>query len=317
MNSVLLLAALSLLAVGGGLVVASILGARDGRRTLERRIDLVSSTPASDHAVGAGARKDPGKLEAFIRRLFTLGIRAKWGMRTGGFPLLLWGVAGAGAAWLLTGQLLRLPIWVANVSAIVGFLLLPRFMASTEQGRAELKFLEGFPDAIDMVIRMLRAGLPVTAAIRTVGTEASAPVGAVFTDLANQVDIGIPVGDALLAAAKRVQLPDFRFFAVAVAMQHATGGNLAVTLEILSDIIRKRRALRLKASAVTAEVRMTAYILAAIPAFLVAALLAFFPNYLTPLVEDPRGKFIIGGAIAMLATGFLIMRQMMHSVLRF
>ncbi len=171
-----------------------------------------------------------------------------------------------------------------------------------------------FPDCIDMIIRMLRAGLPIGAAVRAVGDEGPPPVSAVFTTLADQMAIGIPFGDALAQAGQRIGLSDFRFFAVAVSLQRATGGNLATTLDILSDLMRKRRATRLKAKATTGEVRMSAYVLGAIPFLVIGGLLVMTPDYLQPLMHDQRGKFIIAGAAFSLFMGFAIIRQMMRSV---
>ncbi len=174
--------------------------------------------------------------------------------------------------------------------------------------------MEAFPDTIDMVIRMLRAGVPITGAVRSVGEEAPPPVNELFANLADQMAIGITFEDALAKAGQRVGLPDFRFFVVAVSLQRATGGNLATTLDILSDIMRKRRAMRMKARATTGEVRMSAYVLGAIPFLVIGGLLVITPNYLEPLIDDPRGNVIIAMAVGSLVIGFGIIRHMMHSV---
>ena len=140
------------------------------------------------------------------------------------------------------------------------------------------------------------------------------PVSDVFTNLADQMAIGITFEDALAVAGERVGLPDFRFFVTAVALQRATGGNLASTLEILSEIMRKRRAMRLKARAVTGEVRMSAYVLGSMPFFVIGGLLLVTPNYLEPLIVDSRGNVIIAMAVVSLAIGFGTIQRMMRSV---
>ena len=114
----------------------------------------------------------------------------------------------------------------------------------------------------------------------------------IFTNLADQMAIGITFEDALAVAGERVGLPDFRFFVVAVALQRATGGNLASTLEILSEIMRKRRAMRMKAKAVTGEVRMSAYVLGSMPFFIIGGLLVMTPDYLQPLIAEPAAIII-------------------------
>jgi tight adherence protein B len=170
-----------------------------------------------------------------------------------------------------------------------------------------------FPDAVDTVARMVRAGLPITAAMRTIAIDALPPVNTVFATIADQLKIGVPIEDTLDASSREIGLPDFRFFTVAVALQYATGGNLSATLDILSDIIRKRRAARLKAKAATGEIRITAYTLGGIPVLTIGALLVIQP-YLIPLFTDPRGHLIIGMAGAAMLLAFLSMRMMMRSV---
>jgi tight adherence protein B len=167
-----------------------------------------------------------------------------------------------------------------------------------------------------MVVRMVRAGLPVGPSLRIVGDEADPPLSTVFTGIANLADIGIPLADALATTGEAVGSPDFRFFGVAVALQQATGGNLAATLETLSEIIRKRRAVRLKARAATSEIRISAIVLGAIPFFIVGALLVVSPGYLEPLISDPRGNFIVGAALLSLLLAFVTMRTMMRTALR-
>ncbi|MFC3069375.1 type II secretion system F family protein [Phenylobacterium soli] len=313
----LLIVTIILVGLGAIMLATAFAGAQSASRTLARRVDLIahaSRTSAAEEAFSA-ARWLAGAEEA-LKRLFSLGLRRRWGAPTPGRVLLLYALGAAAAGWLLGHAVLRLPDWIAGLVAAAGFLLLPRFVLSLEQSRAEAKFTDLFPDGIDMVIRMLRAGLPVSAAIRTVGNEAPEPVNHVFTELADQVEIGIPLSDALATSGERIQLPDFRFFTVAVSLQHATGGNLAASLEILSEIIRRRRALRLKARAVTAEVRMTAYILGCIPFVIIAGLLFIQPGYLEPLYVDPRGQVIALSAIGSLVAGFLTMRSMMRKVLK-
>jgi tight adherence protein B len=183
-----------------------------------------------------------------------------------------------------------------------------------QQRRAEGKFTDLFPDALDSMVRMLRAGLPMTAAVRAVGNEGAPPVSTIFTMVADQVKIGIPIEEALNASSEKVDLTDFRFFAVAVLLQYSTGGNIASTLEVLSTIVRKRRAMRMKAQAATAEIRLTAYVLGSLPLLTLGMLLLFQPNYLAPLFNDPRGHRILMMAGGGLFTAFATMRAMMRSV---
>ena len=310
-----------LVAIGAGLWI-TLMNVRRSRREIERRVSLVASA-AGNASVGRAAAmkklRESGwslALGVRMRGFFALGLPRNWGMKASGLALIIAMLVGAGASWLVLHSVLHLSNLFAPPLCLVATFLAPRTLLKHQQTGADKEFTEVFPDAIDMVIRMLRAGLPVGAAVRSVGEEAPPPVNEIFTSLADQMAIGISFEDALTDAGETVGLSDFKFFAVAISLQRATGGNLATTLDILSDLMRKRRAVRMKARATTGEVRMSAYILAAIPFLVIGGLLIMTPDYLNPLIHDPRGKVIIAVAVASLVSGFAIIRQMMLSVTR-
>jgi tight adherence protein B len=203
---------------------------------------------------------------------------------------------------------------MAALGGVLAAFLVPRMLLLWEQGSAERQFRDRFPDAVDSIVRMLRAGLPMTAAVQMVGAEGVPPVSIVFTMIADQVKIGIPIEEALDTSSRQLGLDDFRFFAVTVMLQYSTGGNIAATFDMLSAIIRKRRATRLKARAATAEIRLTAYVLGSLPIVTAGILLLLQPGYLAPLFSDPRGHVILALAAGGLLLSFLTMRQMMRSV---
>lgn len=308
-----------LAAVGVGLSL-TLMRVRRVRRDMERRAGLIGrlgagSAPRSA-AETAELRESGGHvaLGRWLRGVYAIGLARTWGMTASAVTLLLTGAGGAIAAWLAFHAGLKMSFWIAMPLAVAGFFLAPRAWLKHQQNGADQLFMEVFPDTIDMIIRMLRAGLPITAAVRAVGDESPPPVNAVFANLADKMAIGISFEDALASAGQRIALADFRFFAVAISLQRATGGNLATTLDILSDIMRKRRAMRLKAKATTGEVRMSAYVLGAIPFLVIGGLLVMTPDYLAPLVADRRGKIIIAAAVVSLLAGFGTIRQMMRSV---
>ena len=258
-----------------------------------------------------------GRALSRLRSLFTFHMRRSWGVSVNPFSLLAAGVVAAAAIWLL-GRVVAdsLPRYVLAIGAAGGFVLLPRIILTWQQHRADTQFAELLPDAIDMVVRIVRAGVPVGAAMRTVGQEANPPLSTMFAEIADQIDIGVPLGEAMAKTSEMVGNPDFRFFAVAVALQQSTGGNLTATLETLSDIVRRRRAVRLKAGAATAEVRISAIVLGSIPFVVAGALLLVAPNYLTPLFADPRGQVILGLALLCLMLAAITIRALMRSGLR-
>ncbi len=315
MSALTVLIVLVVLLVLGTALTMALVQTRDQRRELEAHLRLVTGEePEEKKPETDKDTPDIGGVGALVRHFFAFGLKRSWGMRAA--PMLLFILASAGG--LIAWTTLRSGLHTSLASAVAGSVamafLAPRFWLKRQQSAAEQQFMALFPDVIDMAIRMLRAGMPVTVAIRAVGNEAPPPVNRVFAHIADQMAIGIAFEDSLAAAAGQVGLPDFSFFAVAISLQRAAGGNLAATLNILSDIMRKRRATRLKAKAVTGEVRMSAFILGAIPLLVIGALLVMSPDYMAPLMNDPRGNMILVMAVGSLLLGFGTIRQMLRSV---
>lgn len=299
----------------GCLVVAWITYVEFAQRgALTRRVDAVIEGAAKPGAM-TESRFELAKqrLGRVIRRSFMIGLARGWGASASLPLLIVTGVMAALAVSALLSLTVAPPAIVTALGGIAGFFALPRMLLLREQHKADAQFTELLPDAIDMVVRMVRAGLPVAAAIRAVARETDWPASQIFGQIADMAEIGVPLPEALGKVGMTVASPDFRFFGVAIALQQATGGNLAATLETLSEIIRKRRAVRLKARAATAEIRISALVLAAIPFFIVGALLIVAPSYLQPLVSDPRGHIIVGSSVLSLILAGVTMRSMMRS----
>ncbi len=306
------------LVLGGMAVLASayVMTSR-ARLAVDKRVNLVAGTTAvtqKDETVTSSLQAALLDLDVRIRAFFAAGIAYRWGMKTGSLTLVLVAILSAASTWFLVGKTFGFSALIAVPACLLVGFLLPRNILLFQQRGADRAFTRVFPDAVDSVARMLRAGLPATLAIRTVGNDAAPPVNAVFTSIADQMRIGVPLGEAIEASSMRVGLADFRFFSVAVALQHSTGGNLVNTLDILSEIMRKRRAVRMKAKAVTSEIRLSAYVLGALPFVTSAAILFIQPDYLTPLINDPRGQTILAIAVGGLALSVWAMRMMMKSV---
>ena len=306
-----------LMLVSGGTIVASLILTQRARRELEQRVDQMVGGGSSTGGRFGDKSVDPPwvtALEDRLRRLFGFGMAHEWGARIPSFQLILVAVLAGSTLWSLTRVAVQLPLWLALPITAAGFMLAPRTWLQIQQARTEKRFIELFPDALDMCVRMLRAGLPVSAAIRTIGQEGPAPINEVFIVIADRVEIGIPLEEALRITGKELGLDEFRFFAAVVALQRSTGGNLAQTLELLADIMRKRRTMRLKARATTSEVRASAYILGAMPFLVIGALLVLSPEYLQPLFSYPRGHVVLGIAAGSLLLAFYSMRRLVRSV---
>jgi tight adherence protein B len=313
---VIALVIILLLASGGAIVAALVITGR-AHRDLEQRVSQMVGGPAASASSRGGKDTSPPWITAFedrLRLVFGFGLANQWGAQIPSFQLFLVGVLAGSTIWSITRVAVQLPLWLALPLTFASFLLAPRILLTIQQGRTERKFIALFPDALDMCVRMLRAGLPVSAAIRTIGTEGPPPVNQVFSVIADRVEIGIPLEEALRMTGKELGLDEFRFFAAVVALQRSTGGNLAQTLELLSEIMRKRRAMRLKARATTGEVRASAYILGSMPFMIILALLVLSPDYLEPLFNDPRGHIVLATAAGSLALAFFTMRKLVKSV---
>lgn len=200
-------------------------------------------------------------------------------------------------------------ILVISVALIVGvwipFKLLKRKI--DKQGQA---FLRSFPEAIDLIVRGLRSGLPVSESIVQVATELPEPVSSVFTNISNTMKLGVPLEKALLETAKRLELREFYFFTTSIVLQRETGGNLSEILNNLSDVLRSRFMMKMKIHAITSEARASSVIIGSLPFIVAGAVMFLSPKYLRPLIDEPGGNQALMVAFGMLGFGLWTMRRM-------
>lgn len=226
------------------------------------------------------------------------------------FHVVIIGCIGAILVDVVAAILLSLNSLIVLLLMIAGALGLPYAVVKFMQARYQAAFLQSFPDALDLIVRAVRAGLPVPDAIENVGVEIAGPVGKEFRTVHEGMTIGIELDRQLLRTAERVRLIEFRFFIVALALQRRTGGNLAETIENLSLTIRRRREMWLKARAMMSESRASAWLIGILPFIGGGAIYFLSPHYVEMLFNDPRGRTLLGVAIMLLAGGALIMRTM-------
>ena len=203
-----------------------------------------------------------------------------------------------------------------------GWLLLPVFnimmtrtFLNSAAGKVSRTLLMQFPDALAMVSRSVRVGVPLAEAIRIVGREAQTPTREEFSKAADQVTIGLDLENALLEMAERNDLSEYRFFATALALQSQTGGGLTETLETLADTIRKRENARKRGHALASEARTSIYVLAVLPIIVGAMLFVMNPDYIGVLFTVPAGEKLLGVAVGMLLTGLFVMQQIIKGSL--
>lgn len=321
-GAVALVAALAAAAIGL-LLVTQLTQARAARH-LRGRVSGVRSRraggPGKPDAVASVRKESEGRypgLEALARKVVprpTL-LRARlartgYSIGIGQYAMIC--VAVGLAFTLIRSFVFHLPLPVAVLFGLVSGLGLPHFFVGLLIARRIKRFLAEFPEAIDLIIRGLRSGLPVPESIRIVGQEFEGPVGEEFARISDRVKFGEPIEDALWEAAGRIDQPDFKFFVVSLSVQRETGGNLAETLENLSDILRRRRQMKLKIHAMSSEARASAMILGSLPFVMFGILWAINGSYVMTLFTDPRGMAMVGFAFACLAVGIGVMWKMVR-----
>jgi tight adherence protein B len=188
------------------------------------------------------------------------------------------------------------------------------FFNRVESKRRNLLLLQ-FPDALAMIVRSIRVGVPVIDAVRNVSLAAPSPTAGEFNRLVDQISVGTPLDEAVTELATRSGLAEYRFFATALSLQTQTGGTLSETLENLADVIRKRAALKARGHAMTAEARTSSAILALLPFVTGIMLYVLNPNYMMILFTDPTGKMFFSAAVISLIMGMLSIRAIIKSVL--
>jgi tight adherence protein B len=183
-----------------------------------------------------------------------------------------------------------------------------RFFFGWIAGRRRTLLVQQFPDALAMIVRSVRVGIPVLGAMTSIASEAQAPTSLEFTRFANELSVGVPLDEAATEMAERNDLEEYRFFATAIGLQAQTGGGLSETLENLADLIRKRLALRERGHALSSEARTSCLILGGLPIVMGLGLWAMNPGYISVLFNTNTGRSILGAAVISLAFGGLTMR---------
>ena len=180
--------------------------------------------------------------------------------------------------------------------------------------RREKLFVQ-FPDALAMIVRSIRSGVPLTEAIRIVSVQSPEPTKSEFALVAGDLSIGAPIPDALSLLADRNAITEYRFFATALSLQSQTGGRLTDTLESLAQVVRKRTAAKARGKALASEARTSAAILAGLPVLAMGGLYLLNPGYMSQLFTAGLGHVFLAAAFGSLGTGIFVMRTIINKTL--
>ena len=306
-------AGLVALALGGVLL----LQATDGRDRVRARLLDATAPHFPERAAAVSAVRSAPKAgigDIWLRLLAIFGFNPDRENRYG----LRW--------WLVLAITLAVARLAAGLaSAVLGgwaYLLLPaawiwlsRSLFHWWDRRYADRLFRQFPDALSMIIRAVRIGIPVTEAVHNLAREGPQPTAGEFKSVSDQITLGVPLDEALARIANRSDLREYRFFATALTLQKEAGGGLTETLENLADVIRRRVALRARGRALTSEANTSSAILGAMPLVTGGALWLISPEYVYFLFDDPSGQRVLAIAVLLLGIGFGSIRYLIRRTL--
>ena len=325
---------LMLIAIGGlamlsagGLTYAFLFERIQKEDTTARRIGMIQGTGRIESPRDAAA--DPAKRRKSIQETLkeveqrekakakhskspTLTLRMqqaglRWSRRTFIIISLVTGLVFYVVAWLFNA-----PIYVAAAVAVAGLLGLPRWVVNFLRKRRMNKFVDEFANAMDVIVRGVKAGLPLNDCVKIIANEAAEPVKSEFRIISETQALGLTLADAVGKLPERVPVPETNFFAIVVAIQQRAGGNLAEALGNLSRVLRERRKMKGKIQAMSMEAKASAAIIGALPLIVMGLVYLTSPNYIALLFTETLGNVILVCGASWMFIGIMVMRKMIH-----
>ncbi|MGQ0674171.1 MAG: type II secretion system F family protein [Hyphomicrobium sp.] len=200
----------------------------------------------------------------------------------------------------------------AFATAFVGTFGLPRFILSKMIQRRQNKFLHEMANAIDVVVRGVKSGLPLNECLQVISRESPEPIGSEFKEVVEQQRIGVPLAEALERLINRMPLAEVKFLAIVISIQAQAGGNLSEALGNLSNVLRDRIRMKMKIKALSAEAKSSAAVLASLPPGVMTMLTMSAPDYIEPLYNTSAGLMIIAAGLFWMFLGVMVMRKMIN-----
>lgn len=290
-----------------------------GERNVEQRM-------ASAARVGPGARSSRAKEKS--RREQVEESLKEMQARKGKRPPLQTRLAQAGLSiskrnFLLASGAFGLFVFVAGYIGGIGLLPslalgfaagggVPMWLVAYLKRRREARFLEVFPDAVDVIVRGVKAGLPLIDCLKIIAQESEEPVKSEFRQIVDSQMIGLPLGDACLKIYEHIPLPEANFFGIVIAIQQRSGGNLSEALGNLSRVLRDRKRMKAKIRAVSQEAKASAAIIAALPIAVMLLVYISSPNYISLLWTHKMGHLMLAASAIWMASGVLVMKKMIN-----
>jgi len=218
----------------------------------------------------------------------------------------------AGLAFTIVGFILGLPYYLLPGVLLAGAIGMPRWFVSFMRARRIKAFLNEFPNALDVIVRAVKSGLPLNDGIRLIAHESSEPVKTEFRRIVEAQQLGLSIPDAAMRMGETMPCPEANFFGIVIQIQSQAGGNLSEALGNLSRVLRDRKRMKQKVQALSMEAKASAAIIGALP-FIVATLVYLSsPSYIMPLFTTSTGNLILLASGVWMSIGLLVMRNMIN-----
>jgi tight adherence protein B len=274
--------------------------ARGARQVQRSRRDTVESTLKEIEQ-----RHKKGKRLPISGRIAQAGL--KWSKQQ--FLLIS---AGIGAGFVVLGLLTGAGLVTAAALGFAGAFGVPFWLLSYLKKRREAKFLDAFPDAVDIIVRGVKAGLPLLDCLKMITTEAPEPLKSEFRAIIETQAVGMPLGEACGKLYEDMPLPEANFFGIVIAIQQRAGGNLAEALGNLSNVLRDRKKMKAKIRAMSQEAKASAGIIGALPIAVMLLVYLSSPQYIALLWTEPLGRLMLAASAMWMGTGVLVMKKMIN-----
>jgi tight adherence protein B len=327
---VIVIALLAMLSAGG-LAYAALYGRIEADSQREKRLSKVqgsqSNVPSAAHT-GRAIVDAARRRKSIQETLKEIEVKQKLKAKRSTSPPLTLRMEQAGLKWtrrtflifsVISGAVFfLLSYFVAgSLIASLGFLLVgglgvPRWVVNFLRKRRLKKFLNEFANAVDVIVRGIKAGLPVNDCVRIIANEAAEPVKGEFRQISEAQAMGISLTDAVQKLPERVPVPEANFFAIVITIQQKAGGNLSEALANLSRVLRERRKMKGKIQAMSMEAKASAIIIGALPIVVMGLVYLTSPKYISLLFTETLGNIILAGAAIWMMTGILVMRKMIN-----
>ncbi|MBV9930558.1 MAG: type II secretion system F family protein [Alphaproteobacteria bacterium] len=307
--------------LGSGLLVLAAVSGPSRSKALSRRLETVRERHSKSNEVATQAQlkrllanrsenRMDGLAQRFIPNPAVLTARLQ---QTGkSWSLGQYALASL-ALMVIVGFLLAMrgmPMLLAVFVGLFAGIGLPHYVVGKLIKRRIAQFNSRFPDALELMVRGLRSGLPISETMNVVAAEVPGPIQDEFRAVADKMKIGRTMEAALQEAADRMGTPEFQFFVITLAIQRETGGNLAETLANLADVLRKRAQMKLKIKAMSSESKASAWIVGALPFIVFTLVLWINPNYMHTFFVDQRLIIVGCGGLIWMGIGVFIMAKM-------